>query len=508
MVAASPFSHGWRAMSRIVPNAEGPYRRLSHTTGEPHQVRTDLTEATPGESRSLLRFVHITDFQLADPASPGRLDFLQRFAGEPEWADMLPAYRPQEPVSLHAFEAMVRTIRELGGLDFVITTGDNTDSAALNELDAYMSIMDGGGTVDPTFGVSDLQAIPAHIESGDYWNPELSSRDVYKRHLEFPDYPGLLAAAGKSFDTVGFGAPWLACFGNHDCLAQGRAPETSKFHDLITGGHRPTAAPDAPPAGDKMEHYLADPTFLSGGAGVQIEPRADRRMVSRAEYIRAHLDSATGPAGHGFTEQNIADGTAYYSHDLPGVRVIVLDSTNPAGGVRGSIDARQFAWLEGELTEAQAAGRIIVLASHHGLSMMDNVLGDERRYLAADIEGLLHRFPNVALWLIGHIHRNQATPRPGANGGFWEVCTSAMAEWPTQTRLIELSEAGGVVTIRCTMIDHQAPVQPGAELNLWDLASIHREVSANEPTRVGGPESAGTPLDRNVDLLVRIVDRA
>jgi hypothetical protein len=36
------------------------------------------------------------------------------------------------------------------------------------------------------------------------------------------------------------------------------------------------------------------------------------------------------------------------------------------------------------------------------------------------------------------------------------------------------------------------------------MASAHRELAASEPMRVGGPESAGTPLDRDGDLAVPI----
>lgn len=480
----------------IAPEGRG-YRTLSPGPGEPHLVRTELLAREPSldDARTLVRFVHITDFQLADLASPGRLDFLQRFADRSEWADMLPAYRPQELLSLHAFEAMTRTVRQLAGIDFVLTTGDNTDTAALNELRAFLSIMDGGASVDPTFGVSDLRAIPSYTVSGQYWNPEPESRDDYKARHGFPDHPGVLKAAGEPIDTVGLGLKWLGCFGNHDCLAQGRATPTREFQSLVTGAHRPTTPPDPLPESVSMADYAADPVRLSAGAGLSIEARSDRRVVSKDEYISAHRE-----AGHGFT-----DGVAYYCDDeFPGVRIIVLDTTNPAGGVTGSIGAVQRAWLIERLAEADDDGRVVVIASHHGLSMMDNDLGDQQRFLAADIERLMHRFDNVVLWLTGHIHKNLVIPRPGRSGGFWEVSTSAMAEWPTQARLVELLVRGENLVIRCTMVDHGAPVGPGAQLDLWDLASLHRELAANEPTRVGGPESAGTPLDRNVDLLVPI----
>ncbi|MEC3954054.1 hypothetical protein VMT65_13535 [Nocardia sp. CDC153] len=468
----------------------------------------------------------MTDFQLADPHSPGRLTFLHRLAGRPGWEFMFPAYRPQEPLLLQAIEASVRSVREIDGTapDFVITTGDSIDSAQANELTALLALLDGGTELDPNFGVDDPKAHPAQAVSAEFYNPEPESRDVYKREHGFPDVPGLLTAAGRPFVTEGLGVPWLGCFGNHDCLVQGRAPLTPQFQALVTGDRQPIDLGMEPP--DRpMDLYLADPTALSHGPSRPIEPRADRRVIGPAEYVRAHLDSPTQPPGHGFTEQNLADGTTYYCYDaVPGLRMIVLDSTHPSGHVTGSIGARQRDWLIDRLTEVHSEyrdedgalvrtgnpDRIVVLASHHGLTMMDNTVPDaERRYHAADLEALAHRFGNVVLWIAGHEHRNSVVPHTRDGGGFWHVLTSGLCEWPCQTRALELSLAPAdsgedLLVIRSTMIDHAAPARPGAELNLWDLAAWHRELSYNEPTRVGGPHSAGTPADRNVDLLVPI----
>ncbi|MFE3227010.1 metallophosphoesterase family protein [Nocardia sp. NPDC059228] len=255
-------------------------------------------------------------------------------------------------------------------------------------------------------------------------------------------------------------------------------------------------------------------------------------MTFPAEYVRAHLDSPTEPRGHGFTEQNLIEGTTYYSYDaVPGVRMIVLDSTHPAGHVTGSIGARQWDWLVDQLIAAHSSyrgedgaivrtgnrDRAMIIASHHGLGMLTNSTPDpdgETRYLAAYLEALLHRFGNVVLWIAGHEHRNEVTlrrrppdPQEDPAGGFWHVLTSGLCEWPCQTRLLELvlpQQDSSHLIIRSTMIDHSAPERPGQALELLNLASLHRELSFNEPTRVGGPHSAGTPADRTVDLIVPV----
>ncbi|MFE3055232.1 hypothetical protein [Nocardia sp. NPDC059239] len=514
-------------------DADGRYRGLERGPAEPRSARTELAPgATLDPGATVARFVQLTDFQIADPVSPGRLTFLHGLAGRPGWEFMFPAYRPQEPVALQAFEATIRTLRELGTdtIDFVVTTGDNIDSAQSNELSALFALLDGDTVLDPNFGATETRTLPAYAVSAEFYNPEPESRDVYKREHGFPDVPGLLAAAAGPFRTRGLGVPWLACFGNHDCLVQGRAPVTAEYQALVTGDSAPTALGIDPPA-DPIRRYLPDPTVLSQGPAVPIAARTDRRVISPAEYVRAHLDSPTEPRGHGFTEQNLIEGTTYYSYDaVPGVRMIVLDSTHPAGHVTGSIGARQWGWLVDQLIAAHSSyrgedgaivrtgnrDRAVIIASHHGLGMLTNTTPDpdgETRYLAADLEALLHRFGNVVLWIAGHEHRNEVTPRHRPDpqedpaGGFWHVLTSGLCEWPCQTRLLELvlpQQDSNHLIIRSTMIDHSAPERPGPALELLDLASLHRELSFNEPTRVGGPHSAGTPADRTVDLIVPV----
>ena len=495
------------------------YRRLTVAAGEPHQVRDDLAQGRTADPdvRVLFRFVHITDFQLADLTSPARLEFCQRLAGTPGWAQMLPSYRPQEFLSLHAIEAMARTVRALtgpAGPDLVVTTGDNTDNAQRNELDAYLALMDGDGTVDPSSGAP--EAVPT-ASGGAYWNPEPASRDTWKTERGYPVHPGLLGDALRPFPATGFGAPWLACFGNHDCLLQGRTQPTAEVRELLAGTVKPVDLPPGLPAwpagaygedAPVIDAYRKDPLLLSRGAGRPIPADSDRRIVDRAEYVRAHLDSRTGPPGHGFTEENAVRDTAYYVHDpAPGIRFVVLDTTNPGGYADGSVGARQRAWLDERL--AEAPDRLVVIASHHGLSTLTNDAPPESaagadlpRHLADDVAAVLHRHANVALWISGHTHVNRVTPRPGPSGGFWEMSTSSIAEWPVQARLVELCrDAEGRPVVRSTCVDSAAPADPAQATDVWRLAAIHREAAANEPGSVGGPAAHGTPADRNVILL-------
>ena len=94
--------------------------------------------------------------------------------------------------------------------------------------------------------------------------------------------------------------------------------------------------------------------------------------------------------------------------------------------------------------------RLVIVFSHHGTDTLDNSRGghagpDGEPMLGADLVALLHRFPNVVLWLNGHTHTNTIRPRPDPadpKRGFWEVTTCAVVDWPCQTRVVELLDHG------------------------------------------------------------------
>jgi hypothetical protein len=123
----------------------------------------------------------------------------------------------------------------------------------------------------------------------------------------------------------------------------------------------------------------------------------------------------------------------------------------------------------------------------------------------SDVLALLHRFPNVVLWLNGHAHVNAVRPRfrPGSPvRGLWEVTTCAVIDWPCQTRLVEVVDRGGYLSIVCTMVDHDTPAAPAAAATGAGLASLHRELAANAPLRGARSGAAGSPGDRNVELRI------
>jgi metallophosphoesterase (TIGR03767 family) len=517
---------------------EDAYRCLTAGPSEPHLRRLELIEeqapTAPGQRSSLLHFATITDIHILDTASPGRFEFAQRLFGHRAPHILAPVYRPHECLQLHAVEAMIRTINALPGsphtgepVRFVLCTGDLTDNAQLNELRITTWLLEGGAGLRPWNAGAEGEGVEADSwDDAGYWHPS-GLADDYKSRWGFPAYPGLLEEASDGFDAQGIMLPWTSCYGNHDALAVGTALPTPAYERIATGSEKPR---QLPPGFDPLAHlgsFIPRPELFLAGPTRSVTPNSSRRSFSRLEFVQAHLDAGGEPAGHGFSQTNLAGGTAYYVDDCHDrFRIVVLDTVNAGGDFPGSIGARQLAWLEARLIEVHARhldpggrivqtgneNRLVIIASHHGKVSLTNGLvnldreDDLPRVLGLEVEALLHRFPNVILWVNGHTHYNTVRPRidpAGRSGGFWEVTTASLIDWPCQARLVEIFDnRDGTLSILCTVIDHAAPPAPDSADGLWRLAAIHRELAANDPHGGVPAGTAGEASDRNVELVI------
>ena len=535
-VAAPPPASSGDTTARTLtkgPAGRGGYRPLVVSPGEQHTLRTDLgiepSAGRVGRRKALIAFAQLSDVHVVDAQSPMRVEFTDRVDDPsplPPTGVFTSAYRPHEMLTGQIADAMVRQLNAIGRgpvtgkpLALAIQTGDNSDNSQANEVRWNIDLLDGGsvrvdsGDLARYEGVADdnfLYYDPA------YWHPHgtpaLRKDDVMRSRYGFPVVPGLLGAARRTFTATGLDMPWFTAFGNHDGLAQGNFPLTLQLNQVATGPLKLVSAP----GGLSPSELLA--ALQSGDVlGVirslaltpavrRVTPDAGRRLLSRREVVEAHFHTTSTPVGHGFTAENRAQGTAYYTFDRGRCRFVVLDTVNPNGYADGSLDATQFAWLEQVL--ADSADRVVMVFSHHTSSTMTNALvgtgGDTEQRVTgpAVLERLLgHR--EVVAWINGHTHRNQVTAhtRP-EGGGLWEINTASHIDWPQQSRLIEVADnRDGTLSIFTTMVDHAGPPTGGSTTDAPALAGLGRELAANDPQN-RTDSGRGQIGDRNVELVV------
>ncbi len=378
--------------------------------------------AGPGAQR-ILRFVHLADFQLADDESPTRVGQLDAAGFTSS------ALRPQDAYLCHMANASVRTINAVHRKDpiaFTLMGGDNSDSAQTNEVDWVLGILSGSPNVE--------------CDSGD-------DDDIVKG----PDNDGK-----DPFVAEGLAMPWKWVSGNHDVLVQGNVAvnEFNKsivISDTASNGTRDYRAP------------------LNGGISSDIiVPDPRRALLDRVALM---TKVAGDKDGHGLGAAEKANGRATYTFDAGPFRFLVLDTAHESGGAEGVIKRAEVdAVIKPALEKATADGKYIILASHHATASLTpegGALGvlEPDAMLPAAWADFIGGYPRVVFSMVGHSHQHRARAvKPSGTGhAWWEVMTSAIADFPHQFRVIEIfDQDNGWLMLRATTMDFSVDGDPVA----------------------------------------------
>jgi metallophosphoesterase (TIGR03768 family) len=435
------------------------YGVWKYSEGIGYQKRLDLMPPTyyktsVTNTANLLNFFAMTDVHITDKESPGEAAFF----GLPPF-NVISAYSPAMLYSTHVLDAAVQTINVLNKakkFDFGIALGDVANSSQYNELRWFIDIFD-GKKINPDSGIKD-DPIPG---------PNNDYQDEYK-------------AAGLDQSI-----PWYMALGNHDHFWLGTNPYNSYIRQTVVSDSILKMGNIFLPGGfNRRDYYVGviDGKTINGdiiNAGPvkstkvsKIPADANRRALTKREWMNEFFNTASKPVGHGFNKPDAANEFACYTFEpkseLP-LKVIVLDNTQVDsdpdlhGYGHGTVDKARYEWLVSELEKGQKEGKLMIISAHIpiGVEPQGSVIGwwSEAYLNEAAFIAKLQSYSNLILWIAGHRHLNTVTPFPSTDVkhpelGFWEIETSSLREFPQQFRTFEIiRNSDNTISIFTTNVD-------------------------------------------------------
>ncbi len=433
----------------------------------PGQQLTNMPAGYPGATNAarLLTFFCISDIHITDKESPSQ-SIITSYQSETGDSGNSSCYSPVMLRTTQVLDAAVKTANDLNRLmpfDFGMSLGDDCNSSQYNELRWFIDVMD-GKYITPSSGTN------AGATTIDYQKP---------------------------FQAVGLdpSIPWYAVLGNHDHFWTGSLLETDYLRQSYTNnvilllGSKSDGGVNAriefmgtidgsTPYGTIIGAGLVT-NFIVGGVtnAPTIVADTNRYSLTRSNWMREFFNTSSKPAGHGFSQANITNDFACYSFEpkanLP-LKVIVLDDTQTdqdydANG-QGGLDTHQLAWLVHELDKGQAQGKLMIVTAHIPIEL-DGLPGTTNSVISStNLITLLHNYPNLILWVAGHMHRNniKAQPSPYPDRpeyGFWEVENPSLRDFTQEFRTYEiLRNTDNSISIRVTDIDPE--VAPGSQADI------------------------------------------
>jgi metallophosphoesterase (TIGR03768 family) len=415
------------------------------------QNNTPVTNAA-----RLLHFFTLTDTHITDKESPNQSVAVAYQTGK---GGNSSAYSPVMLSTTHVLDAAVKAANALHRqtpFDFGISLGDAGNSPQHNELRWFIDVLDGQYNT-PSSGTN------AGADTIDYQKP--------------------YQATGLDRSI-----PWYQTLGNHDHWWLGSYPVTEYFRECYTNKYillmgdlfsegvnsRTTymgSIDGSTPWGDVIG---AGPvTNYINAAGITNAPTVaadtNRYALTKRAWMKEFFTTTSKPVGHGFSQANVDADFACYSFepktDMP-IKVIVLDDTQ--GDIdfndhnNGYLSYTHFNWLVGELNKGQDENKLMIIAAHIPIEIIGYEAGNGNTnspITSTELLAKLHTYPNLILWISGHVHRNKVTPQPSPypdrpEYGFWEVETASLRDFPQNFRTFEiLRNTDNTISILATDVD-------------------------------------------------------
>ncbi|SPF44501.1 Metallophosphoesterase (fragment) [Syntrophobacter sp. SbD1] len=483
---------------------------IQDPTQNPPNIQPSVTD--PSQCATLLTFFTMSDVHIADKESPARINYYGYDYPNPPGNSA--CYSGIILYTTQVLDAAVQTINALhkvAPFDFGMALGDAADNTQFNELRWYIDVLD-GKMIHPSSG-----AIP---------------------EVDAPDYQQPYQAAGLDKSI-----PWYQAVGNHDQFWNGGALVNDYVRETLVGTGVINIGSIFTPFNTILNtrgFYMgvvdgtteygtiidAGPTYTPAPT-IVADP--NRRSLSISQWMNEFFNTTSQPAGHGFTQQTIAEGFACYHFypktDVP-VKVIVLDDTDKTGNACAdpALDQTRYNWLINELEEGQAADDLMIVCAHIPVnpyaqqnpqsdSTPFQYLGNWSSYSPVSQQQLLttlHNYPNLALWIAGHMHRNTITPQPSPYNpeyGFWVVETPSLRDFPQQFRHIRIvrNSEGNISTFVLSVDPAAAPLpdtSPSPALKSRQCAIAAQQIFANPAQQGPGMDPASCVY--NAELVTQL----
>jgi len=422
------------------------------------KVTPDPAAATGKENVQLLNFAQTSDIHIVDEGNPLRLEEIQiKNAKNPDALNEIlknisSANRPIGPYSALLWEYVIEDLNAFNALDkrdFMIATGDYSDTSITPEYRLFSEIVDGKIPTPLDKHCEECKGNP---------DPECICTDA----TQIPENP------------QGLDAKFYATTGNHDLEYMGSF-NTDGFIGLLV---KELA----------MGVELDDLCYLEDIIGIY-------QASDKASHFAFDMD-----------EENSLTGKikgAYTFDPSPFIHCIVLNTcefykdkdgkeTPVENFSLGVMSLEQRAWL---LNDVDAnSNKLCLIFSHHGPHSFWPLLSKNSKYFTTSsaVKEALKKKKNVIAWLNGHTHMNKIRAEYNDDGtGYWDINTSGIIDFPYEWRNIKIFDMGNGLGMIRTQMNYPSNIDRN-KVKFMD----------EEGDKLGLHE--GTANDRDVELYFRM----